>query len=288
MSDSSRQEERLRVGIDATPLLGNPTGVGTFCREAIGALATRSDVSLRAFAVTWRNHGRVQPLLPGSVTAASRRMPARPLHALWRHGNVPPIEWFVGPVDVVHGTNFVVPPAKRAASVVTVHDLTPLHFPELAERSSLAFPTLIRKALQRGAWIHAPSEFVAAEVVESFAADPSRVRAIPHGVPELPVLDAGVRRDIVSTYLPAGTTRYVLAVGTAEPRKDLPGLVRAFNELGARSPDVALLLVGQDGWGSAALEAAVAASPVRSRVVRIGWVDSRHHGALVAGASVMA
>ena len=288
MSDSSRHEERLRVGIDATPLLGNPTGVGTFCREAIGALATRSDVSLRAFAVTWRNHGRVQSLLPGSVTAASRRMPARPLHALWRHGSMPPIEWFVGPVDVVHGTNFVVPPAKRAACVATVHDLTPLHFPELAERSSLAFPTLIRNAVERGAWIHAPSEFVAAEVVESFAIDPSRVRAIPHGVPELPMLDAGVRRDIVSTYLPAGTTRYVLAVGTAEPRKDLPGLVRAFNELGTRSPDVALLLVGRDGWGGAALEAAIAASPVRSRVVRIGWVDSRHLGALVAGASVMA
>ncbi len=88
-------------------------------------------------------------------------MPARPLHAMWRHGSVPPIEWFVGPIDVVHGTNFVVPPAKRAASVVTVHDLTPLHFPELAERSSLAFPTLIRKAVERGAWIHAVSEFVA-------------------------------------------------------------------------------------------------------------------------------
>lgn len=288
MSDSSRQEERLRVGIDATPLLGNPTGVGTFCREAIGALATRSDVSLRAYAVTWRNHGQIRSLLPDAVTAAGRRMPARPLHTLWRHAGVPPIEWFVGPVDVVHGTNFVVPPAKRAASVVTVHDLTPLHFPELAERSSLAFPTLIRRAVKRGAWIHAVSEFVAAEVVEAFAIDPSRVRAIPHGVPELPVPDANVCRDIVSKYLPSGTTRYVLAVGTAEPRKDLPGLVRAFNELGAGSPDVALLLVGRDGWGGAALEAAIAASPVRARVVRIGWVDSRHLGALVAGASVLA
>jgi glycosyltransferase involved in cell wall biosynthesis len=288
VSDSSRHEEQLRVGIDATPLLGNPTGVGTFCREAIGALATRSDVSLRAFAVTWRNHGQIRSLLPDSVTAAGRRMPARPLHAMWRHGNVPPIEWFVGSLDVVHGTNFVVPPAKRAASVVTVHDLTPLRFPELAERSSLAFPMLIRKAVQRGAWIHAVSEFVAAEVAESFAIDPSRVRAIPHGVPELPALDASVSHDIVSSYLPAGTTRYVLAVGTAEPRKDLPGLVRAFSELGAASTDVALLLVGRDGWGSAALEAAIAASPVRSRVVRIGWADPRHLAALVSGASVLA
>ncbi len=288
MSGSSRHEEHLRVGIDATPLLGNPTGVGTFCREAIGALATRSDVSLRAFAVTWRNHGQIRSLLPDSVTAASRRMPARPLHVMWRHGNVPPIEWFVGSVDVVHGTNFVVPPATRAASVVTVHDLTPLHFPELAERSSLAFPVLIRKAVQRGAWIHAVSEFVAAEVVESFAIDPSRVRAIPHGVPELPALDASVSRDIVSSYLPSGTTRYVLAVGTAEPRKDLPGLVRAFGELGAGSEEVALLLVGRDGWGGPALEAAIAASPVRSRVVRIGWADSRRLAALVNGASVLA
>ena len=60
-------------------------------------------------------------------------MPARPLHAAWAPGRPPAVEWFIGPVDVVHGTNFVVPPTRRAAAVVSVHDLTPLHHPELCD-----------------------------------------------------------------------------------------------------------------------------------------------------------
>ena len=45
-------------------------------------------------------------------------MPARPLHAAWGRVAFPPIEWFIGRVDVVHGTNFVVPPTSRAGAVV--------------------------------------------------------------------------------------------------------------------------------------------------------------------------
>jgi hypothetical protein len=58
-------------------------------------------------------------------------MAARPLRWAWGHGDWPPIELWTGPVDVVHGPNFVVPPARRAARVVTVHDLTAVHHPEL-------------------------------------------------------------------------------------------------------------------------------------------------------------
>ena len=50
--------------------------------------------------------------LPAGVPAHQRPMPARPLHALWARGDTPPLEWFVGPTDVVHGTNFVVPPTS--------------------------------------------------------------------------------------------------------------------------------------------------------------------------------
>ena len=77
-------------------------------------------------------------------------MPARPLHALWARRDAPPLEWFIGATDVVHGTNFVVPPTGRAAAVVSVHDLTPLHHPELCNEATLAYPGLIRRALRPG------------------------------------------------------------------------------------------------------------------------------------------
>ena len=74
---------------------------------------------------------------------------------------------------MVHGPNFVVPPARHAARVVTVHDLTPVRFPELCTADTLAYPGLIRRALRGGAWIHTPSQFVADEVIEAFGADPT-------------------------------------------------------------------------------------------------------------------
>ena len=76
--------------------------------------------------------------------------------------------------------------------------------------------------------------------------------------------------------LPPGTrARYCLAIGTAEPRKDLPGLVRAFGDGGGRDTrDVALVLAGPAGLGRGrGWRAAIAASPARDRIVRTGWVE---------------
>ena len=278
----------MRVALDATPLLGLPTGIGAFCHGALAALGARPGVDVRAYAVSWRRRGLIRDHMPGGVTVRQRPMPARPLHALWARGNAPPVEWFIGACDVVHGTNFVVPPTRRAAAVVSVHDLTPLHHPELCNEATLAYPGLIRRALGRGAWVHADSAFVGDEVVEAFGADPARVRVVSPGIPELPTVTEAEGADLRAGLLPPGTGRYCLAVGTAEPRKDLPGLVRAFGEVALRHGDVSLVLAGPPGWDEDRLASAIAASPARGRIVRTGWVEQPALAALLAGATVLA
>jgi hypothetical protein len=176
---------RLRVAVDAEPLYGHETGVGNFCRGLLSALAASDALDLSAFAVTWRRQDQLVTLVPTGVTVRGRPMPARPLRGAWRRSNFPPIDLFLGPVDVVHGTNFVVPPTSTAARVVTVHDLVPVHFPEMCDHATINYPGLIRRALDGGAWVHTHSRFVAAEVVDEFKVDPARVRAIPSGIPDL-------------------------------------------------------------------------------------------------------
>jgi glycosyltransferase involved in cell wall biosynthesis len=110
------------------------------------------------------------------------------------------------------------------------------------------------------------------------------VRAVHSGVPALPAPDPGA----VERLLPDGTARFVLAVGTAEPRKDLPGLVRAFDAVAAGRPDVALVLAGPSGWGSGALADAVATARARERIVPTGWVEDGALAALLEGAAVLA
>src|SRR6202034_714002 len=98
-----------------------------------------------------------------------------------------------------------------AAAVVSVHDLTPLHYPELCYDATLAYPGLIRRALDRGAWVHTDSAFVAGEVVEAFAADPSRVRVVTPGIPDLPVPADAAAAAVLGRFLPPGVERYCLS-----------------------------------------------------------------------------
>lgn len=274
---------RLSVALDATPLLGQPTGVGVFTAQLLGALAHDPLLDLRAFAVSWRTRHDLADRVPSGVRTDQRAMPARPLHQAWAVADHPRIERFLGPVDVVHGTNFAVPPSRRAGRVVTVHDLTCVRFPEMCEPTTLGYPRLIERALAAGAVVHTPSHFVAEEVREHFSAPRDQVVAIHSGVPMLPPADP--------TAVPAGvdlSRPYVLSVGTAEPRKDLPGLVAAFSQAAAELPDLQLVLVGPDGWGSDALGAEIARSEARSRIVTTGFVSDAALAALIESARALA
>jgi glycosyltransferase involved in cell wall biosynthesis len=282
---ATADSDRLAVAVDATPLLGRPTGVGAFCAGALSGLARRPDLAVSAFAVSWRRRHGISTLVPTGVGVRQRAMPARPLHASWARSNYPPIEWFIGDHDVVHGVNFVVPPTRRAARVVSVHDLAVVLFPELCDPATLAFPDLIRRAVADGAWVHAPSQFVADQAVAELAIDPSRVRAVHLGIPVLPPRVGPERLDFE---LPEGCGRYVLAVGTIEPRKDYPLLVSAFASATANRPDVALVVVGSDGWGTEQFRQACAESAARDRIVRPGYLDATQLAAAFRQAALLA
>jgi glycosyltransferase involved in cell wall biosynthesis len=213
-------------------------------------------------------------------------MAARPLREAWSRTDQPPIEWWTGPVDVVHGPNYVVPPSRRGAELVSIHDLTFVHHPELCTADTLAYPGLIRRALRRGATVHTGSAFVAAEIADEFGVDVGAVVVVPYGTRPLPADEPGT--DAAAGQVLAGSGHYVLAVGTVEPRKDLPTLVGAFDRVAAARPDLALVLAGPDGWGAEALVEVIADSPHRDRIRRLGWVDEGQRAALLRGAAVYA
>lgn len=273
------------MALDVLPLAGELTGVGRFCEGLAGELAASSAVELHAYAISRKAARDVAlPVSALGLEARTWPVPSRLANAVWARAGFPPIEWLVGDVDVVHGTNFVVPPARHAGRVVTVHDLTALRYPELCESASLAYPQLARKAIREGAFVHVPSSFVRDEVIELLGAQPDRVRAVPHGVAEEPsapgepfAAAAGRRR-----------APYLLALGAVEPRKDLPTLVKAFSELARTHRDLELVVAGPDGWGAPAFAAAVAASEAASRVVRVGYLDERYRWQLLRGAVALA
>lgn len=220
--------------------------------------------------------------MPEGVRAATRPIPATVVREAWERGLTRPrAEDWTGPVDVVHATNYVAPPAL-APVVVSVYDVTFLRFPELCTRDTLRYPVLIERALARGATIHTLSEFVAAEIREWFSAPADRVVAIHSGIPTLAVGDParGARC--------AGADRYVLALGTIEPRKNLTTLVHAFDIVARTDPDLRLVLAGPGGWDSARVQSAIDTIAARDRVVQTGFVADADRAGLLAGATVFA
>ena len=257
-----------------------------FTRALLGGLVDRDDLDLRAFAVTWRGRNGLAGVVPAGVAAVGRRVPARLARAAWARSDQVNARQLAGTVDVVHGPNFVVPPGGGAATVVTVHDLTAVRFPELCTPDVLAWPGLLRRSLARGAWVHVVSRAVADEVRDAFPEAGERVVAVPNGV-DPPAPPTG-RTDAVRGRHLAGSSRYVLAVGTVEPRKDLPSLVRAFDLVADHDAEVRLVLAGADGWSAERLTEAVDAARHRRRIVRLGWVDDDTRLALLRGATVLA
>lgn len=274
-------KETLRVAVDGTSLLGRRTGVGHMIDGLVDALAPRADVELTTFAVTWRGRNDLARLVPPGTRAASARVPARLARGLWARVDVPRVEHWTGTVDVVHAPNFVAPPA-RAPVVLTIHDLTFVRFPEMCTADVLRYPRLIRRALARDATVHAVSDFVADEVRAEFDLPAERVVRVYAGIRPTEGGDARAGRQI------AGGSRYVLALGTIEPRKNLPMLVRAFDAAAGDLGDLRLAVAGPDGWDRDAFAAACASARHRDRIRRLGYVSEPDRRDLVAGASVFA
>ena len=257
----------MRVGVDATPLLGVRTGIGRYTGSLLAALASGPD-ELVATAFTLR--GRLAPL-PG-IEVRQRPAPARALQAAWARGQWPPVELLTGRLDVFHATNFVLPPLRRARGVVTVHDLAFLRMTETVSAASARYRALVPRSIRRASVVLTPSEAVAEQVRQAYApAVP--VVAVPHGVDPawaaaIPP-DAGMRARLG---LPA---EYVVFVGTLEPRKDVATLLSAHALLPDAPP---LVLVGPPGWG-ARVDVDGCVTP--------GFLNDEDLGPVVAGASAL-
>jgi glycosyltransferase involved in cell wall biosynthesis len=261
--------------MDATPLLGERTGIGVAVDRFLRGLSGRDEMAMTGYGLTLRGWRRLAAQLPVGVAARARPAPAGALLRAWTAGNLPVGDWWTGPADVVHGTNFVVPPGRRAARIVSVWDLTAVRFPELCTPTSRRYPELVARAVGSGAWVHTGTEAVAEEILEHFKVNPERVRVVPPPV------------DLVAPVaVPRVGEPYVLALGRTEPRKDLPTLVRAFDLLAGRLPAIALRIAGPPGWAEDAVMAAVNESQHRDRIRRDGWVDDV--AGLISGAEAFA
>lgn len=269
----------LRVVLDGTPLLGLRTGIGRYTAALLDELAGLApsrglDVGVTAFSV--RGHRSLRSRLPAGVRARGLPVPARALRAAWSRVPVPPVELLVGAVGVMHATNFVLPPAIRAAGVVTVHDLAFLDRPDELAPAEHGLPGLVRSAVRRAAIVCTPTTAVARQVVQRLGVRDDRIVVTPLGVDPAWFVAAAPNEEIRRRL---GLPRhYLLFVGTAQPRKGLDVLLKA-HEVATEAPP--LVLAGAAGWGP------LAPAGDRARVLRTGYLSEVDLRRVVAGAAAL-
>ncbi|MDH3292950.1 MAG: glycosyltransferase family 4 protein [Acidimicrobiia bacterium] len=267
----------VRVAVDATPLLGPRTGIGQVVAALTTRLASNPAIDLTGYVVSWRARD-YQAALPGNANGLRLRWPARLCHRTWRRFDTPKLN---GRFDVVHGTNYVVPPTIGGATLVSVHDLTSWWFPELVDSYSRANPELVQRAIDRGAHVQTGAHAVARELSSELDVEPERIHVVVNGFDRLLPGDAQRGRQHVGA-------PYVLAIGTIEPRKDYVGLVEAMAEVWSLHPEVRLAIVGGNGWGVDDFAAAVGRLQAQDRVIRCGYVSEQVKADLIAGAELLA
>jgi glycosyltransferase involved in cell wall biosynthesis len=276
----------IPVAIDVTPLLGVRTGIGNAVAELIASFASlEAAPTLVPYALSLRAREH-----RGELPTDTRfpPIPARALLASWGRSDAPKLDFWLRPARVLHATNYLAPPS-RLPVIVTINDCSFARYPELCTPEVRALLPVVRRSIRRGATVHVPSEFVAAEVDDLFGpglAATGRLVVIPWGVPSV---RAGRETPAELRAIVDGSP-YVLAIGSLEPRKNLPYLVAAFGAVADSHPDLRLVLAGPDGPARPAVDAAIAelTESARPRVVITGGVSDAGRVALLEHAHVLA
>ncbi len=285
---------RLKVAVDISPFWEPLTGVGRYLQQTLVHLADEEGLRLRLYGPTlFPDPDGPGPVVEAPFGKAIERvacpLPAAPWipRRLLRRALRPiePLLFALQRNDVLFAPNFVLRPKFRLAPgavVVTVHDLAFRRLPwTVADDTRAELEWGMDRTLARAREVLTVSRAVRDELLAVEPLDPTRVTAILHGPGHL----AGQNGR-----LPDGVPeRYVLHVGTIEPRKNIGLLLAVWEEWVEDDPSApVLVLCGRRGWKSDALHRSLARARAAGWLHHPGYVDDAALAALYRHALAVA
>jgi glycosyltransferase involved in cell wall biosynthesis len=279
----------MRIGIDYTAAVRQMGGIGRYTRNLIRALAEIDQNGEYVLWVAGGRRGLDDSDWPPNFHLRTIPLSDRWVNLLWQRMRIPlPIESMVGHLDVFHSPDFVLPPTRSAArTLVTVHDLSFLRVPECFVPSFREYlKAAVRRSVARADAILADSESTRADLRELLGVSDERIAVVYPGVEARfrPIRETSVLEVVQRKYvLPE---RFILGVGTLQPRKNFTGLIDAFSRL--MEPDLQLVLAGGVGWLHEPILETISQRHLQDRVRLLGFVDDHDLPALYSLATVFA
>lgn len=278
----------MRVLLDATAVPADRGGVGRYVDDLVPELI-RTGVQL-TMAVQQRDldaYARIAP--EAELVAAPSAADRRAVRMAWEQTGLPALVRKVRP-DVVHSPHYTLPLAAGAPVVVTLHDATFFTSPELHLRSkAVFFRNAIRLASRRADALVVPSRATRDEVLRLVGGRPEKFFVAYHGVDRTRFhVTSTLEQERVRSTLEIGDLPYVGFLGTLEPRKNVPALIRGWVQAcaGLDTPP-ALVLAGGRGWDDA-IDVELARVPAHLTVRRPGYLPLDDLPGFLGGATVLA
>lgn len=279
----------MKVILSVDALASPMTGIGRYTWELGHALQSGEGISgLRYFSRT-----RFLPELPAPLgedrpsTMSRGRMGRKVLRAGYRLLG-PTVQRIVFERHrewLFHATNFYLPPFP-GRKVVTIHDLSTIHFPHFHPADRVAhLAEAIPDALSRANRVISDSEYVRREIIERFSLDAEKVVAIPLacGPDYRPRHPEETAQTLTGFGLRHGS--YSLFVGTIEPRKNVAAILDAYRALPKeRRREFPLVVAGHSGWKNEELHEHLRKAENEGWLRRLGYVDMASLAILFAGA----
>ncbi|MBN1296573.1 glycosyltransferase family 4 protein [bacterium] len=267
----------MNVLFDASCLMKELTGVGVYVRDLLDRMIPM-DETIR-YTIFMNAMKGETPRFPWTqspnVTIVRRRIPGKLLLESWRRNGPPSIETLAGcSPDLFHSPNFLYQRTGVIPVIATIHDLAFLKRPQYGDRYAGRYhrETLTRN-LHRANRCVVVSHAVEQDLQQHCGVNPDRISVIHHGLN--PLFSPTVRPQAMR-YTQRFPRRFLLTVGSVEPRKNMPLLVKAFGRIVPDHPDLYLVIAGRAADGLIDLENAVREAGVSSRVQLTGYIDLDH------------
>ena len=264
----------MRIGIDYTAAVRQGAGIGRYTRELVRALAELDRDNDYALFAAASGHRLLAKNWPPNFRTRSVPLSDRALAILWHRLRLPLwVELATGPVDIFHSPDFVLPPVRRAKTVLTVHDLSFIRYPQCADANLRAYLNqVVPRAVHQADLILADSQNTEGDLVELLGVEADKIEVLYPGVEDRfhPIEDQALLEEVRKRYnLPY---QFVLGLGTLQPRKNFMRLIEAYSLLVSRHHALQLVIAGGKGWLYNEIFATVERLGLEEKVVFPGFV----------------
>ncbi|MBE9032276.1 glycosyltransferase family 4 protein [filamentous cyanobacterium LEGE 11480] len=269
----------LRITIDTSPILPRPSGIGFYVvklleeltrlllEEASIELELMYQISLKS---ALRGNFSAPPVLQNYQNLRYFPLPVKITNLFVQHPQLflPLFESACGFGDIFHGTNYTVFPLRQSRKVMTIYDLTFIKYPHYSNAVVQAYADRVRRCLRWTDLVLTISESSKRDIVEYLGFPAAKVIVTPLAS-RYSVADAHRSPNAPTIAGYDAQKPYILFVSTIEPRKNILGVIAAFDQL-KKTQHIPhdLVLVGQKGW---------LFEPIFERIGQSPYCESIHH-----------